>query len=457
MRRMQATLRRFDRGKTQGGRTVTWTINDAAHLLRRAGFGGSLAEVEALHALGRDAAIEKLLNYDTVPDPNWDRANPLALENPLDDEWQATLTMMYRFMTSARPLQARLTWFWHGHFTSAMGATGARLMTRQINTWRQFATGSFRQFLLAMYKDGAMLRYLNGDPSTKDRPNENFARENMELFTIGVGPYNERDVRESARAFTGWEVGYPDPVVTFNRDAHDGGSKTILGRTGNFNGEDVMRILHERPETPRRICAKLCRHFVHSTSLSTVTSNMTRAWTRTDGDLKAVMRALFYSQDFWYPSVRGTLVKSPIEYVIGLIKRLGHTPTKNLIENISWRMTQMGQPPFQVPNPAGYPTGLRLSGASMLLSRYQFAYTLIYDIDATRVVNRMTLGLPANPTSDAFVTEMARRLGVSGVSPTTRAALNEYLGKKPVPLTALRESTLGVLYLLACSPEYQVS
>lgn len=416
-----------------------------------------MAEVDALYAKGKEAAIESLLNYESIPDPAWEAVNPLALDNPRDDEWQATLTLLYRFMASTRPLQARMTWFWHGHFTSAMPATGARLMARQMSTWRQFATGSFRGFLQAMYKDGAMLRYLNGDPSTKDRPNENFSRENMELFTIGVGPYTERDVREGARAFTGWEVGYPDPVVTFHPDAHDAGSKTILGRTGHFNGEDVMRILYERPETRRRICAKLSRHFVHSISLATVTEAMARAWVRTDGDMKAVMRALLLSQEFWYPSVRGTLVKGSLEFVAGLVKRLGLTLNKALIENIAWRLPQMGQAPFSPPNPAGYATGLRLSGASMLLSRYQFAYAACYEIEPTRVVNRMTLGLPANPKPDDFITEMARRLGVYSVSPATRAALNEYLGRQPIALSALRESTLGLLFLLACSPEYQVS
>lgn len=437
---------------------VTWTQKGAAHLLRRAGFGGSIAEVDALFAKGREGAIEYLLNFEAIPDPNWDRANPLGLQNPLEDDWQATMTLLYRLMASARPLQARLTWFWHGHFTSAMQATGAKLMTRQINTWRQHATGSFRPFLLAMYKDGGMLRYLNGDPSTKDRPNENFARENMELFTTGVGPYNERDVRECARAFTGWEVGYPDPVVTFNAEAHDAGSKTILKRTGNFNGDDVMRLLHERRETLYRICGKLANQFVSNAGIWAVTSDMAKEWTRTDGDLKAVMRAMLKSNTFWDLSVRGTLVKGALEYVAGLVKRLGHPLTRDLIENIAWRLTQMGEPAFQPPNPAGYPKGLQLSGASMLISRYQFAWYALYEIDPVRVVNRMTLGLRPNLPADEFVTEMANRLGVSvRLSVATRAALNDYLDRKPVPVAALSESTLGVLYLLACSPEYQTS
>lgn len=436
---------------------MTWTLSDAAHLLRRTGFGGSTTDVANLHAMGREAAIEHLLDFEAAPDPNWDKVNPLGLDNPATDEWQATMTLLYRFMASARPLQARLTWFWHGHFTSSMQATGAKLMVRQVNSWREHSSGKFRDFLLAMYKDGGMLRYLNGDPSTKDRPNENFARENMELYTIGVGPYTERDVRECARAFTGWEVGYPDPVVTFNPGAHDAGSKTILGRTGNFNGDDVMGILYDRPETRRRICTKLVRNFVSPTALSTLVGRMTQTWTRSDGDLRAVLRTMLTSTEFWYPSIRGTLVKGSLEYAIGLVQRLGHPLNKSLAENLAWRLTQMGQAPFQPPNPAGYATGLRLSGASMLISRYQYAHYLLYEIDATRVVNRMTLGLPASSASDDFVTEMARRLGVTSLSTTTRTALNDYLGRKPVAAATLRESTLGVLYLLACSPEYQMS
>lgn len=218
-----------------------------------------------------------------------------------------------------------------------------------------------------------------------------------------------------------------------------------------------MNLLHERTETRRRICSKLAKHFVSSLVLTEVQSAMMRAWAATDGNIKAVLRAMFTSPAFWYPSIRGSLVKGSFEFAIGLVQRLGHAITLELVENIAWRLNQMGQSPFNPPNPAGYATGLRLSAASMLIARYQYAHYLIYDIDATRVSNRLTLGLTANLPSDAFITEMARRLGVRNLSTTTRGALNAYLGNKAVTSASLKDASLGVLYLLACSPEYQLS
>jgi uncharacterized protein (DUF1800 family) len=434
---------------------VAWTRDDAAHLLRRAGFGGTLADVETLFAAGQTAAIDLLLNYEAVPDPAWSDPNPLAVPLPLTDNSDAVLNLLYKFIVSKRPLQTRLAWFWHGHFTSDIHEVGPIRMGRQIDTWRQYATGNFLQFLLAMWKDAAMLDYLNGDDNEKESPNENFARENWELFTMGAGLYTETDVREAARAFTGYEVS-KDNIVSLDADDYDAGSKTILGQTGNFGGDDVMRITFNRPQTATRICTKLYQHFVSDRIDPLTLDQLTGAWTISGGSIGAVMQTLLQSTAFWDPVNRGTLVKSAMEYSLGLVQRLGIVVDLALVTRMVKDLGQMGQDPFRPPNVAGYPTGLRLTGASMLLARYGFAYHIIYEINPSGIAAFVTAGLPVGATSDQLVSTIATRLGLVSLGANTRSVVNEYLGLLPAT-TNISSKALGALYLLACSPEFQLT
>jgi uncharacterized protein (DUF1800 family) len=168
--------------------------------------------------------------YDQV----WSEANPLALPNLHQDWGDARADLVHRLFESRRPLQARLMWFWHSHFTTSLAVVGIPLFRRQVETWRARATGHFGNFLSAVYKDGAMLRYLKGAGSRRERANENFAREAMELYTTGTGPYVEADVREAARALTGWDVSWTDNSVSFIPERFDDGEKRVLGITGNL-------------------------------------------------------------------------------------------------------------------------------------------------------------------------------------------------------------------------------
>jgi uncharacterized protein (DUF1800 family) len=306
-----------------------------------------------------------------------------------------------------------------------------------------------------MYKDGAMLHYLDGDPNSKRRPNENFARENFELFTTGVGPYTEIDVKEAARAFTGYDVS-EDNVVSFNAADHDSNNKTILGQTGNWGGDDVMRIAFARPETRRVICTKLYKFFVSERLNVVDLTALMRAWSQTNGNLQAVMLTLFRLAGFWDPRNRGFLVKSSAQYAIGLVQRLGLTPDVALIGRMLDDMNQMGQSPFQPPNVAGYPSGIRLTGASMLLTRYHFAYHVIYEKNAAGVTALMTAGLPASPTREQLVATLAERLGVVNLGAATRSAILDWIGTGAITSSNLQSRTLGTLYLLAASPEFQM-
>jgi uncharacterized protein (DUF1800 family) len=435
---------------------MAWTRDDAAHLLRRAGFGGSAADVEALFVAGQAGAIGRLLNYDAVPDPVWDDVNPLLLPLPLEDDSDAARNLLYKLIVSQRPLQSRLLWFWHGHFTSSIDDTGPVLMLRQVETWRRYATGNFLEFLLAMWKDGGMLDYLDGKDNEKENPNENFARENWELFTMGAGTFTENDVREAARAFTGYEVGR-DKTVSFDVDDHDFGTKTILGQTGNFGGDDVMRITFGRPETMARICTKLYQHFVSERVNALEVGQLTAAWSNSGGNLNAVIQTLLVLPGFWNPLNRGALVKSAMEYCIGLVQRLELIVNVDLVTRMAKDLEQMGQTPFEPPNVSGYPTGLRLTGAGMLLARYRFAHYAIYEVSPGGVTAVMTTGLPVTPSRDQFIATLASRLGLISLGANTRSALNDYLGTSAIDSSNIQGKTLGTLYLLACSPEFQLT
>lgn len=435
---------------------MAWTREDAAHLVRRTGFGAGARRIDETFAAGRARALAGLLDYASVDDPAWSAANPLGLEKPEEDWYEARLDLLYRLLTSRRPLEAKLAWFWHGHFTTPLGAAGPKLFRRQFATWRANASGRFGEFLSAVYKDGAMLRYLNGAGSHRDHPNENFAREVMELYTTGTGPYTERDVREAARALTGWDVSGPAEEVQYFPERHDDGVKTILGRTGEFDGEAFMGILAARPETARRTCGRLYRFFVSERINLLETDRMVRTWTTTGGNLRAVMGTLLSSAAFWDPRVRGTLVKPPLDFAAGLLRDFDVTLDADRTREMLWSVEQMGVPAFEPPNPAGYRTGLRVTGASMLLSRCQWAWRVVYDWAPDAAVDAIAADLPAPVAPTTLVTRVAAALGIPVPTANTRAALLDYLGSTAIARDRLRERKRDCAYLLACSPEYQV-
>jgi uncharacterized protein (DUF1800 family) len=211
-----------------------------------------------------------------------------------------------------------------------------------------------------------------------------------------------------------------------------------------------------RPETRRRICTKLYQHFVSERVNLVELNNLMRAWTSSGADLRAVMRALLSSPGFWDPRNRGLLVKSSLEYCLGLVQRLGVTIDQGVIERIIGDLGEMGQDAFHPPNPAGYATGLQLTGSSQLLARYRFAYSAIYDIDGDAVTATMSAGLPARPTADLLIDTLSQRLGVVNLGSNTRSAIKDWIGTTPITSSNLKSNTLGALHLLACSPEFQV-
>ncbi|MET4105500.1 DUF1800 domain-containing protein [Hymenobacter sp. UYP22] len=279
---------------------------------------------------------------------------------------------MQRMATSPAQLREKLTLFWHGHFACRVRRPDAALHLN--NTIRQLALGKFGDLLLAVSREPAMLQFLNNQQNRKQHPNENFAREVMELFTLGRGHYSETDVKEAARAFTGW--GYSGQgAFVFREKQHDEGPKTFLGRTGNFGGEDVLQIILEQPACAEFITTKLYRFFVNDVPNAQHIGPLAQAFFRSGYDIRALLEQMF-SAEWFYEAVNvGTCIKSPVELLAGIKRTLG----LQLVDDKPLIVFQkaLGQTLFEPPNVAGWPGGRNWIDSSSLLYRLQLPSVLL--------------------------------------------------------------------------------
>lgn len=364
---------------------------DARHLLNRAGFGANPREIAAYAQLGRGEAVDRLLagtrTTATTPGPDWVKepiTPPRVLRNASQEERRAFQAEEIRrgfdlrawwigeMLATPSQLTERMTLFWHNHFVSSQQKVRyTRLMYEQNVLLRRHATGNFGALLHAASKDPAMVIYLDAASNRKGKPNENFAREVMELFTLGEGHYTEHDIREAARAFTGWSVDLDTADFRFRPFLHDDGPKTVLGRTGNFDGDAVLDILLAQGATAEFVVAKLWREFV---SPDPNPAEVTRIAARFRGaryDIKVALRALLLSDAFWSAENRAALVKSPVDLVVGTMRSLDFRVGDAL--PLALVVAGLGQNLFAPPNVKGWPGGEAWINSSTLLARKQFA------------------------------------------------------------------------------------
>ncbi len=339
------------------------------HLLRRAGFGATPAELEHYVQLGYAATVEQLLNYDQIPDsypdfqPTPDAKGRVPLE-PLQ-EWWAT-----RMLTTSRPLQEKMVLFWHGHFATAnYKVDNAVWMYNQNQLFRQNALVPFGKLLSAVSKDPAMMKWLDLEADRKGSPNENYAREVMELFTLGIGNYSEQDVKEGARALTGWTYTKDSTVGKFAGARFDDGPKTFLGQTGNFGLEDVVNILAGSPATAKFLAAKLARYFISDTPDPGTIDAIAGSYAASGGDMRQVLRTVFNSNAFKDPANFWNKVKSPAEYVLTNLRLLGVSAADRTAMGA---MRDMGQELFNPPNVAGWAGGRAWVNTDTVFSRLNF-------------------------------------------------------------------------------------
>jgi hypothetical protein len=377
-----------------------WTREHAAHLLRRAGFGGPLAAVERLHAMGPDAAVDAVLTgmpWTQTPDADTAAAPPQAafevfrphpdvrrLLRSKSPEERQKLTQqlrrgdrsqlarfrawwLERMIRTPHPLEEKMVLFWHGHFTSGFREVrSSRFMVLQNELFRRHALGSFAALLREIPRDPAMLRYLDNASNRKQAPNENFARELLELFTLGVGHYTERDIKEAARAFTGWTLRGDRFVIA--RRQHDDGEKTFLGHTGRLDGDAIIDILLQHPQTAGFISRKLFRFFAHAEPEPRVVEGLAEELRGGGYELAPTLRRLFRSRAFYADRTMRSQIKSPVDLVVGLFRALPFrdVPTTGL----SFVTDRLGQSLLQPPNVKGWPGGAAWVNTSTLYARY---------------------------------------------------------------------------------------
>jgi len=386
--------------------------DQARHLLARTGFGPTDAEIRGYAALTREQGVNLVLRdvrtQAITPPPSF-TLDTTALRYPRADTvtpeesraFQQQLVRqglelrawwMHEMLVTPSPITERMTLFWHNHFVSSQQKVRfSRLMYQQNATLRAHALGSFADLLRAASKDPAMLIYLDTAQSRKGQPNENFAREVMELFTLGEGHYGEADIKEAARAFTGWSLDRDTGRYLFRPAIHDYGMKTVLGKSGRFDGDAVLDVILDRPQTAEFITAKLWREFVSGDPDPREVQRIGKAFRNRNYDIKVALRFLLESDAFWDPANRGSLIKSPVELVVGTLRQLdvapgGATPFVVVAAG-------MGQNLFSPPNVKGWPGGEQWINSNSLLARKQFLDRLARMDDAPPAMMAM---LPAN-------------------------------------------------------------
>jgi uncharacterized protein (DUF1800 family) len=366
--------------------------DDARHLLNRTGFGATQVEIERFSPMTRDQAARKLLSdartTAVTPPPEWTaetgplrypRAGEKAseMDRKMFQQEQIRNGLELRgwwvneMLATPSPLTERMTLFWHNHFVSSQQKVKlAQLMYRQNVTLRANALGNFGDMLHAMARDPAMVIYLDSVQNRKGAPNENFAREVMELFTLGEGNYGEQDIKEAARAFTGWSLDRTTGQFVFRRFIHDDGTKTVLGKTGNFDGDQVLDILLAQPQTAEFITRKLWREFVSPDPDDAEVRRIARRFRDARYDIKVALNALLTSDAFYAQENRGTLVKSPIDLVVGTLRQFDVKPGEPV--PLAVAAAGMGQNLFSPPNVRGWPGQETWINSSTLLARKQF-------------------------------------------------------------------------------------
>ncbi len=392
-----------------------------AHLLRRFGLGASPAEMEQAEKKGMHGTIDRLLNYEGVdeefPVSPWEFM--FRPENKLDlQAYNITNYWALRLALTKRPLQEKLAVFWHDHFAvSGSKVENGPMLVRYVDMLRKHANGNFRTLLGAVTKDPAMLRWLDGDVSIKGKPNENYAREVLELFTLGIGNYTEKDIRELARAFTGWglrpvirggremetrrqivecmEMDRPVVASSYSEELHDDGPKTILGRTASFDTNSALDHIVSRPATAKYVTGKLWSFFAYPNPEPKVVERLAKVFVDKGYEIKPVLYAIATSKEFWSDKCVRRQVKSPMDFVVASVRQLGIPelvmaqrkpgvpPTEpiqgqlaqvaNLVAGV---MRRQGMRLLYPPDVAGWDWGEAWVAPAMMMDRMRFADVL---------------------------------------------------------------------------------
>ena len=482
-----------------------WNFTTAAHLLNRAGFGGTPAEIEKLVRLGPEKAVSRLVDFESIPDdtadPSWakpdlNRAERFLAARRAGEEERRKLQReeqqeqrqhmmelrgwwLQRMAHGPRPFQEKMVLFWHGHFaTSVEKVREAYLMWRQNELFRRLATGNWLELLIETGKDPAMLVWLDQAQSRKEHPNENFAREVMELFALGEGHYTEKDISETARALTGWSYDRATQKFAERPFLHDTSTKTVFGHTGNFDGEDVLEQIVAQPQAARFITAKLWNFFAGQPPSDELVTALAAAFRRAGNNFKPVLHSIFLSEEFYAPTIIRNQVKSPVQWLVGSVRVLERELPPPIV---CFGLTRnLGQDLFAPPNVKGWDGGLSWITTNNLLARYNEAATIVQgdmslaagglfpnNPTANMQMERRLKNIPAGrvevgklftekerANKEALIAALEKRLLQAKLKSKQETTLREYLdGKTELDDTHI----LNAIRLIMSTPEYQLT
>jgi uncharacterized protein (DUF1800 family) len=425
-------------------------------LLGRVGLGPRPGELDAATKAGFEVTLAGLLNPSgadpgaaATPAPTFPAAAPpvnvkaagfgaVRARNRAYAEQARALGLWWldRMVAVRDPFPERMTWLWHGHFaTSVKKVRQARLMYGQNDTMRRLGRGDFRTLAQAMIVDPAMLIWLDGQGNRVGKPNENLAREFMELFTLGVGNYTETDVRQAARALTGWRVDYTTDTAAVTARAHDRGPETVLGAVRAYDASSLVDLLIGQPPSPKFIAGRVWTRLVADTAPDPATMNHLIAAYGPGHDITALVRAAVNSPAFRDPD--SALVCEPVLWLVGALRALRLPPSTLPAAALGAAMVGLGQVPFAPPNVGGWPAGTPWLTTAAALTRLKLAQSLVKAGDISPVTDTP----PA-----ARVEATAALLGLPTLTTRTRSALTPLTGQPPL-----------LVAMAMASPEYTVS
>lgn len=463
-----------------------------AHLLRRFGFGASEAELDYYAQDGLRGAIDRLLDPMSVEETAIPEITAFKNNNNTVNMPTVQAYWYLRMLTTQRPLVEKMTVFWHDHFaTSAAKVNQASNMHLHVQTLRTGALGSFQELLFKVSKDPAMIFWLDNQLNVRGKANENFAREVMELFTLGIGHYSEKDVQEAARAFTGWsyrrqprppgmtdeEVNFRGAEYVFNRRAYDDGEKTVLGKTGRFTGEDVLEALAIHPQTARYLATKLWTFFVYPNPEPAVVERIAAAFVRSGLMIVPTLRAMIESPEFFSTRALRKVIKTPVDFTIPTMRQLGMGgAVKTALERDDARSVQvargsvgaaqqankaMGMDLMYPPDVAGWEWGHAWITSATMVERIAWADRLFGQVQAGSRRAQLNMPLSQLMTIDsspaAFVDQLLSVFDAP-LPPAKRPALvkaAEEAAEGSVNLRTANRVAGRVCRLIFGSPEFQ--
>lgn len=466
-----------------------WDHARARHLLVRAGFGGTPDEVARLHEMGLHQAVASLVHFTRQPAPDipfvaalperpepHERMLSAADQNRVSQRRQAQEARqiqgirtwwLRRMAESPRPLEEKLTLFWHGHFACEYETVfQSYFMYRQNEMFRQHAAGNFGALLHGLVHDPTMLRYLNNDTNLKGKPNENLAREIMELFALGLGNYTEEDIRQAAKALTGYTYDHWSGQFRFHEARHDTGPKTIFGKTGTYTGDDLVDLILQQPSTARFIARKLFLFFAHENPEPETVERLAAVLRASNYELTPLLENLFTSEEFYSPRAMGTQIKSPVQLMIGAVRELGIKDANYAF--IAQAIRSQGQDLLQPPNVKGWDGGRTWVDASRVFLRYNAMAELLEAVPRSggqRGVDLVgtLLACKTFRNTEEVVDYLVRCCLANPLASAKRQGLIEFVGTLPPPAEwpsrkdEVNARLTALLVLLMSSPEYQLT